>query len=155
MKAFISAIFGNDGWIKLVEARWLRKRQGLHEAEYDPRDVRVYVKGGYNPLVPRQLVDELPTHGSDQFGGFHSRSDYEHLQPASNMVLESLAMRARPRMARIVNKRASQEILPKRVTQVTLARQALRGNLALNQAARRRNASQDKIESTVSLPVIN
>ena len=71
------------------------------------------------------------------------------------MVLESLAMRARPRMARIVNKRASQEILPKRVTQVTLARQALRGNLALNAAARRRNASQDKIDSTVSLPVIN
>lgn len=79
MKAFISAIFGNDGWIKLVEARWLRKRQGLQEAEYDPRDVRVYVKGGYNPLVPRQLVDELPTHGSDQFGGYHSRADYEHL----------------------------------------------------------------------------
>lgn len=24
MKAFISAIFGNDGWIRLVEARWLR-----------------------------------------------------------------------------------------------------------------------------------
>lgn len=71
------------------------------------------------------------------------------------MVLESLAMRARPRMARIVNKRASQEILPKRVTQVTLARQALRGNLALNAAARRRNASQDKIDSTVSLPVIH
>ena len=53
MKAFISAVFGNDGWIKLVETRWLRKRQGLHEAEYDPREVRVYVKGGYNPLVPR------------------------------------------------------------------------------------------------------
>ncbi len=27
MKAFISAIFGNDGWIKLVEARWLRLKQ--------------------------------------------------------------------------------------------------------------------------------
>ena len=36
MKAFISAVFGNDGWIKLVEARWLRKKQGLHDAEYDP-----------------------------------------------------------------------------------------------------------------------
>ena len=26
MKAFISAVFGNDGWIKLVEARWLRNK---------------------------------------------------------------------------------------------------------------------------------
>ena len=26
MKAFVSAIFGNDGWIKLVEARWLRAK---------------------------------------------------------------------------------------------------------------------------------
>jgi len=24
MKAFISAVFGNDGWIKLVQARWLK-----------------------------------------------------------------------------------------------------------------------------------
>ena len=53
MKAFISAVFGNDGWIKLVETRWLRKKQGRHDAEYDPRGVKVYVKGGYNPLVPR------------------------------------------------------------------------------------------------------
>ena len=74
MKAFISAVFGNDGWIKLVETRWLRKKQGRFDAEYDPRDVKVYVKGGYNPLVPRQLLDELPTHGSDQFGEYHSRS---------------------------------------------------------------------------------
>ena len=73
MKAFISAIFGNDGWIKLTEARWLRKRQGRHDAEYDPVAAKVYVKGGYNPLVPSHLLDELPTHGSDQFGGYHSR----------------------------------------------------------------------------------
>ena len=56
MKAFVSAVFGNDGWIKLVEARWLRKKQGGQQAEYDPRGasaVRVYVKGGYNPMVPR------------------------------------------------------------------------------------------------------
>ena len=26
MKAFISAVFGNDGWMRLVEARWLRNK---------------------------------------------------------------------------------------------------------------------------------
>ena len=75
MKAFISAIFGNDGWIRLVEARWLRKFQDKHLAEYDPvgrNAVKIYVKGGYNPVqVPRQIIDELPTHGTDQFGGLH------------------------------------------------------------------------------------
>lgn len=46
MKAFISAIFGNDGWIKLVEARWLRNKQKKREAEYDPNEddqVKIYV----------------------------------------------------------------------------------------------------------------
>ena len=45
MKAFISAIFGNDGWIKLVEARSLRLRQAQAKHEYDPKDlhaVKVY-----------------------------------------------------------------------------------------------------------------
>ena len=56
MKAFVSAVFGNDGWIKLVETRYLRKKQGLRGAEYDPeegRGVKVYVKGYYQPNVPR------------------------------------------------------------------------------------------------------
>lgn len=56
MKAFISAIFGNDGWVRLVEARWLRKLQGKHLAEYDPSEkerVPIYVKSGYLPHVPR------------------------------------------------------------------------------------------------------
>jgi len=47
MKAFISAIFGNDGWIKLVEARYLRKKQERHAHEYDPQGkdaVPVYVR---------------------------------------------------------------------------------------------------------------
>lgn len=77
MKAFISAIFGNDGWMRLVEARWLRKMQGKHEHEYDPNErdgVKVYVKS-YIPEVPRQLLDELPTHGTDQFGGILARTD--------------------------------------------------------------------------------
>ena len=38
MKAFISAVFGNDGWIKLVEARWLRAKQQKRVAEYDPNE---------------------------------------------------------------------------------------------------------------------
>ena len=45
MKAFISAVFGNDGWIKLVEARSLRLRQAQAKHEYDPKDlhaVKVY-----------------------------------------------------------------------------------------------------------------
>ena len=59
MKAFISAIFGNDGWIRLVEARWLRSKQHRHVAEYDPKDVvPLYVKSSYYagnsyPGVPR------------------------------------------------------------------------------------------------------
>ena len=56
MKAFISAIFGNDGWIRLVEARSLRKRQELGDYEYDPKDldaVKVYVKNPMRPVVPR------------------------------------------------------------------------------------------------------
>ena len=56
MKAFISAIFGNDGWIKIVEARYLRIKQEKHEFEYDPRgkdQVQVYVRGAYDPTVPR------------------------------------------------------------------------------------------------------
>ena len=69
MKAFISAIFGNDGWIRLVEARWLRSKQHRHVAEYDPKDVvPLYVHSSYSPnvvRVPRQIRDELPTHGSD------------------------------------------------------------------------------------------
>lgn len=70
MKAFISAIFGNDGWIKLVEARWLRVRQHRHLAEYDPaeaRQVPVYVKSNiyFQPHVPRTIREELPTHGGD------------------------------------------------------------------------------------------
>ena len=66
MKAFVSAIFGNDGWIKLVEARWLRNNQNMHEREYDPYDVKVYVKSHATVSnVPRQIIDELPTHGSD------------------------------------------------------------------------------------------
>ena len=67
MKAFISAVFGNDGWLRLVEARWLRKMQGKHEHEYDPNEkeaVKIYVKS-HLPEVPRQLLDELPTHGTD------------------------------------------------------------------------------------------
>jgi len=136
MKAFISAVFGNDGWIRLVETRWLRKHQGHQVAECDPRSVKVYVKGGYDPLVPSQLVDELPTHGSDQFGGYHSRSGLEHLQPASNLVFEKLASRIYKRNNSKIghHKRVSQEIIPRRVSQATLARRALRGNQALSMA---------------------
>ncbi len=50
MKAFISAIFGNDGWIRLVEARWLRVKQHQRVAEYDPNEkeqVPLYVKAHY------------------------------------------------------------------------------------------------------------
>lgn len=54
MKAFISAIFGNDGWIRLVETRWLRNKQHRHGAEYDPKvEIPIYVKGNYTPHVPR------------------------------------------------------------------------------------------------------
>lgn len=52
MKAFISAIFGNDGWIRLVEARWLRAKQKKQEAEYDPKDrdlVPMYVESHVKP----------------------------------------------------------------------------------------------------------
>ena len=72
MKAFITAVFGNDGWIRLVEARWLRKRQQRHDNEFDPEGAKVvpvYVKGGYNPHVPHAIIDELPTHSADYFGG--------------------------------------------------------------------------------------
>ena len=82
MKAFISAIFGNDGWVKLVEARWLRIKQHRRAAEYDPNEkeqVPIYVKANYKYgnqqiKVPRQIVDELPTSSADQFGDFHKRS---------------------------------------------------------------------------------
>jgi len=58
MKAFISAIFGNDGWIKLVEARWLRLKQQKRTAEYDPKEkdqVPLYVKASLKPHVPRMI----------------------------------------------------------------------------------------------------
>ena len=103
MKAFISAIFGNDGWIKLTEARWLRKKQGMHEAEYDPTEqnaVKVYVKGGYRPQVPRHILDELPTHGSDQFGGLHLPEP----QAASKDIYETITGR---KAARVVGKSAT------------------------------------------------
>lgn len=52
MKAFISAVFGNDGWIRLVEARWLRNKQHRHTAEYDPKDeLPIYVHSNYTPKV--------------------------------------------------------------------------------------------------------
>ena len=93
MKAFISAVFGNDGWIKLVEARWLRNKQSKHLADYDPgvrEQVPVYVKSNFYAStkfqVPRQIIDELPTHGTDQFGGLHSRE----AQPASMLLHERL-----------------------------------------------------------------
>ena len=82
MKAFISAIFGNDGWMKLVEARWLRNKQRKQNAEYDPKDVvPQYVKGYatasvMDKIVPRTIREELPTHGTDQFGGYDTRSGY-------------------------------------------------------------------------------
>jgi len=66
MKAFISAVFGNDGWIKLVEARFLRRKQNLRAHEYDPDEqhaVKVYVMSNFQ--VPRAIQDELPTHGTD------------------------------------------------------------------------------------------
>jgi len=75
MKAFVSAIFGNDGWIRLVEARWLRIKQHRRAAEYDPDDkdqVPLYVNAHYRyqkpyPVVevPRQIIDELPTTSAD------------------------------------------------------------------------------------------
>lgn len=77
MKAFVSALFGNDGWIKLVEARFLRLRQAKQEHEYDPKDhaaVKVYVHGDLKPTVPH-LLDELPTHSSDQFGSVLTGTD--------------------------------------------------------------------------------
>ena len=58
MKAFVSAIFGNDGWFRLVEARWLRAKQQRRTAEYDPSEkdaVPVYIEPHYNatrPYVP-------------------------------------------------------------------------------------------------------
>ena len=79
MKAFVSAIFGNDGWFRLVEARWLRAKQQRRIAEYDPNEkeaVPLFVKAHYDaqkPFVPVQLMDELPTKGSDQFGEVLSR----------------------------------------------------------------------------------
>ena len=75
MKAFVSAIFGNDGWVKLVETRWLRAKQHRREAEYDPKErdqVPMYVKSHVKPHVPLTIQDELPTHGLDQFGEINS-----------------------------------------------------------------------------------
>lgn len=76
MKAFISAIFGNDGWIKQIDARWLRNRQRKQIAEYDPKIVvPLYVKSKIpDPPVPREIRDELPTHDGGQFGEIQSKS---------------------------------------------------------------------------------
>ena len=78
MKAFISAVFGNDGWIKLVEARWLRNKQRKHIAEYDPNEVVPQYVNSYasHTIVPRSIREELPTHGSDQFGDYQTRSAF-------------------------------------------------------------------------------
>lgn len=79
MKAFISAVFGNDGWIRLVEARWLRNNQRKQIAEYDPKDVvPQFVTNTYatQSIAPRTIREELPTNSSDQFGDYHSRSAF-------------------------------------------------------------------------------
>lgn len=96
MKAFISAVFGNDGWMRLVEARWLRNKQHRHAAEYDPKDeIPIYVHSNYTPHVPRTIQDELPTHGSDQFGGYHHRGvglSIAQPQQASILLHENLVL---------------------------------------------------------------
>ena len=57
MKAFITAVFGNDGWVRLVEARWLRNKQRRHLAEYDPKNVvPQFVATHYNYTPQPQKV---------------------------------------------------------------------------------------------------
>jgi len=42
-------VLGNQGWQRLVQARWLKKRQVHHDNEFDPEQVpKVYVKDGVN-----------------------------------------------------------------------------------------------------------
>lgn len=119
MKAYISAFFGNDGWVKLVEARYLRKLQAKNFFEYDPKEldaVKVYVKDG--PRVPQQIIDELPTHGGDQFGSILARTDIRIPQQASKETFAKLY-------------RARQPYKKPGAKQVSLARRALAGRDAM------------------------
>ena len=133
MKAFISAIFGNDGWMKLVEARWLRNKQRKQNAEYDPKDVvPQYVKGYatsslVDKIVPRTIREELPTHGTDQFGDYHTKSGYgtDRVQQASGLLINNLHLfnKFKP-IKRIAQKQQQQRVIAKNPT---IASRALKG----------------------------
>lgn len=127
MKAFISAIFGNDGWVRLVEARWLRKMQGKNLAEYDPSEkerVPIYVKSGYLPHVPRQIQDELPTHDGAQFGSFQQRSRLIEPQMASQNLYEKMVLINKNKYSISSKKRQQQN-------KAILARRAVRGQKSM------------------------
>ena len=75
MVGFISRMFGNDGWWKMVEARWLKLQQKKGLNEYDPKEideVPEYVKSNFregpDQIIPVANLDELPNVGDDFFG---------------------------------------------------------------------------------------
>lgn len=79
MKAFISAIFGNDEWIRIAEAEWkrLHKTESTNDYRSTQHSSKVYMRSAFKPVVPQMLIDELPTHLGDQFGEVLERRDYQ------------------------------------------------------------------------------
>lgn len=70
-RSFLTNIFGNPGWERLVQARWLKKRQINHDNEFDPNkeDVpKIYVKDGVE-FKPKHLPEEQEDHKVDLESG--------------------------------------------------------------------------------------
>ena len=80
MKAFISAVFGNDDWIRIAEATWKRMNQPASSKDYNTTQhtSKLYGRSAFKPHVPQMLIDELPTHLGDQFGQILERNEYYH-----------------------------------------------------------------------------
>ncbi len=84
--------------------------------------------------MPRSLLDELPTHGSDQFGGILARTDIGIAQVPSADIYNKLAKRVKPKA---LNKKLS--------SKESIGMRALRGREAARKALGR-NLSNESID---------
>ena len=81
MVKFITRMVGNTAWERLVQARWLRKKQAAGGNDFDPDfddRVPVFVKGGY--------LGDLPTGNNEQFGGYGPVMVEGALTPAQKLA---------------------------------------------------------------------
>jgi hypothetical protein len=81
-QAFLTKVFGNPGWMRLVEARWLKQRQIEHQNDYDPCEVPpVFVlrEGGHKEKP--STAAGVALHHKDQVVEFDLPEDHEVEDP--------------------------------------------------------------------------